>query len=304
VTLPSNFHADSTIALSAEVALLGGHLLAPFADLKQAEAAIFRWSRDNAPERVYSGPGWIVCAAAADKTVWALAAVLREDRNGGDHRLLISTDAGHRFEERGAVPFRYLAQLVAISSTEAWVIGSENLIRTVDGGKTWQPVQAPGERNSVKERLSSNGNRVMLLGNGIRSTEDGGRTWRHHPVEGVHVRAIDGITFTGTFEKKLRVGRLQGETPQWLSTIDDSNVVPFRIVAEGSHLRIAVYFTDKRAERGVMVYESKDDGKHWKEIDVPWATQESLALGPQGSGFAVGLEGRLLHPQLRIFLRN
>jgi hypothetical protein len=72
--------------------------------------------------------------------------------------------------------------------------------------------------------------------------------------------------------------------------------VPFTLVAEGSNIRVAAYFTDSRAERGVVVYESKDDGKRWQATDVPWATQQSLALGPHGSGFAVGLEGRVLHP--------
>ncbi|MGC4067399.1 MAG: hypothetical protein QM784_22690 [Polyangiaceae bacterium] len=297
MTLPSDYQAHSTIALSADVALFGGRLLPPFMDLKYAEAAIFRWQPDATPSRVYSGRGWIVCMAAAERTIWAVAAVLREDRNGGHLRLLMSADAGQSFEERDAIPFSELDQMVALSDREAWVLGAWTLARTVDGGKTWRNVEAPGDRNSIDEQLARHGRRIQLVGrDGIRETEDGGQTWSHHPVDGVHVRTIHGTTFAGTFEKRLRVGRLHSGSPTWLATIDDGNTVPFRIVAEGTSIRIAAYFTDKRAERGVVVYESKDDGKHWKSVDVPWASQEGIALGPKGSGFAVGLERRLLHP--------
>lgn len=293
--LPEDFHATSTLALSPTAALFAGYFQSRATWIEDRDAAIFRWENTE-PQRVYGGAGWVECASAVGQTVWAIAAVLRPDHNGSFYRALVSSDGGRSFGERGAVPVQSLSAMVAVSANEAWVLGAYTLARTNDGGRSWQDVRAPGTRDPIREKLALVGGRLVLIGDGALSTSDGGKTWDRVVGNGVKLGAIDRLTIAGAFGSNTRIGFMDAAGPRWTASVDMKGAIPFRIVADGQHLRIAAEFADSRAERGIVVYESKDGGQTWKSTWLTGVTTPgAIGFGPSGSGFATDIHRRVLH---------
>lgn len=294
--LPENFFATSTLGLSSTAALFAGYLQGgPSWKIEDRSAAVFRWEEAD-PQRVYTGSGWIECASNASETVWAIAAVLRPDRDGSLYRALLSTDGGRTFEERGAVPVRSVEEVIAISASEAWVLGANSLARTKDGGRSWQEVPAPGTRDPTREHLGSVEGHLVLAGDGALLTSDGGATWSRIVARSLNISAIDGSSIAEVLGPRTRVGRMGPGGPEWIASVEMKGARPFRLAVDGQHIRIAAQFQDARAERCIMFFESTDYGKRWKSACLAGTTTPgAIAFGPLGSGFAVDTDGRVRH---------
>lgn len=123
------------------------------------------------------------------------------------------------------------------------------VLRTADGGKTWEPLGPPGDW-SLKAGPNDGGFRIHPLkpdwfymggeNRGVFVSFDGGKTW-DHPVSGSWAESI-GHGFTFAFHPTN----------------------PLRVYASG----------------GVGVYRTDDGGKTWKSLGLPVSQTNWVAVDP------------------------
>lgn len=294
--LDDRFFVESTRLVAPGEAVFGGYLQAPDTrDSRKSQAAIYRWAGDTA-QRTYEAPGWVSHVSPAPGAVWALASARKAAETGSDHRALRSDDGGRTWTERGPIPGDHASELLGVSMDEAWVLGVGTLLRTTDGGATWVSIQAPGARNPVRERLHLEGGRVLLLGDGVRATADGGATWMENGIDNAHVRAVAGAVVAGELDGALKVGVMERGGARWLAAFPEP-MTPFRLVVAGATIRMLAVPTGKLVGRGLLVIDSADNGKSWKThlLHVK-ASAGAADVLPDGSGVAVDDRRRILAP--------
>lgn len=240
-------------------------------------------------ERVYEGPGWVQALDCHGNLCLALGATLKASGAGSDYHLLASTEGGKQWSIRGPVGAPSASQVLAVSANEAWVLGAWCLMRTADGGATWQEVALEGERNPHQERLRRTERGVALLGKGLFHTQDGGATWSRElsgsarlvDMEGAYVLAVEG--------GQARVGERRGGEVRWLAPLPPGRE-PLRLAVAGGAPRVLTRGADPSKGVDAALHFSEDGGK-------TWATQK-LELGPHmdiaGSyGLGVDIRGRV-----------
>jgi len=291
--VPERFHPSAT-RLRAEAALVGGYLQGgEVGAVEDQRAEILRWD-GGTPVSTYSGPGWIVTLDVAGESAWAIAAELRPEGVDSSYRALRSIDGGRSWNEAGPVPASSVTDLRVVGPMEAWVLGGDTLLRTVDGGASWVQVHASGTRDGVEERLAVVGGRVLILGAGVRATADGGLTWLDNGVDGSRVYAVDGSALLADHEGELKLGFMEAGGPRWIAAFP-AGLRPFRLVAEGSHLRWLAYATRDGVGVGLRLYESNNGGQAWSAWRLPaQAKAEAADLGK-------GSAAVFLDPRRRLF---
>ena len=288
-SVPDTFFPAATRLVSGG-AVLGGYIQGgDLGAIQDQRAAIYFWDGTSAAA-VYDGPGWVVSLAADGAAVWAIAATLDPSGADSQYRALRSIDGGHSWADCGGVPGSSIAQVLSVGPDEAWALGMETLLRTTDAGQHWTPVTAGGARNSVSERLAKVGGRVVITGDGVRATADGGRTWLENGVDGSTVYAVDGGTILARHEGALKLGVMESGGPRWRATFPES-LRPFRLVVDGQTIRWLALSSGADVGDGVKLYESLDAGQTWTAWRLPaQAKAEAADLG-QG-GRAVFLDTR------------
>ncbi|MDT4966413.1 MAG: hypothetical protein QOJ64_1150 [Acidobacteriota bacterium] len=152
-------------------------------------------------------------------------------------------------------------------SKRGWVAGDAGVVmRTVDGGLTWQKqsVDTIAAINDIYFRNKDNG--YLLAGNSIFQTDDGGQTWRE-------TRRYSASDF-GEAAPELYSVRFSGKKRGW-------------VVGSISHNDIVV--------DSLVVY-TDDGGKSWQRQRVP--TKEELIhvdFADEKRGWIVGVHGTILH---------
>ncbi|MBI2264590.1 MAG: hypothetical protein HYU64_05405 [Armatimonadetes bacterium] len=290
------YYPDTTRVLGSGTGLTGGYVRSEVEDkLEKRRAAIFLVTRDTVL-RTYDGPGWILSMDRTGTIVWAIGATLKKEGQGSDYRLLRSEDNGKSWKERGPISALSLIKVLAVGPNEVWALGARTLVRTADGGKTWQAVQAPGERDPYKESLSVQGRSVLLLGQGILATRNGGRTWEKRLWPDVQIVDISGEVLLAKSDSTHRVGVLTHGGVQWLASFE-KKMWPFRLVVEGKAIRFLAVPSDAFLGSGMYLYESYDYGKSWRKTFILCrASEGAVDIGPGGSGLAVNVKGELLLP--------
>jgi hypothetical protein len=294
-SVPDTFFPAAT-RLVADGALLGGYIQGgELGAIQDQRAAMFLWNgRSTGP--VYDGPGWIVSLAVEGSVVWAIAGTLKSTGADSDYRALRSLDGGASWEERGPVPGASVLRVLAIGANEAWVLGMGTLLRTTDAGQTWVPVAASGSRDGVHERLATASGRVLISGDGVRGSADGGGTWLDNGVDGSKVYVVDGGTVLARHEGALKLGVMEPGAPRWVATFP-AELQPFRLVVEGATIRFLALPGGKQAGDGLRLYESLDSGTTWTAWRIPGQSKEEAAdLGPGGRGLFLDSRRRIHAP--------
>jgi hypothetical protein len=229
--LPDRFDSRAVLTLSGTEALIGGCKDGKLR-LDDCSAAIYRLDGDVL-RLVYERPGRVDGFARAGSVVFADVAIYLRQTNSNRHRLLRSIDAGKHFEEWKPMPMTGVAQLLATGPEEIWCLGAHSLSRTTDAGASWTDVAAPGERNSVNEKLAIAGGSVLVLGTPLLLTSDGGRTWSSIDTNGVRVTASNGELLAGARGGQVFLGRLIGNVVRWQHDLNAGSVLPLQLAVLG-----------------------------------------------------------------------
>jgi photosystem II stability/assembly factor-like uncharacterized protein len=233
-------------------------------------------------ERVYEGPGWVQALDCHGNLCMALGATLKPTGSGSDYHLLVSTDGGRQWAIRGPVPAPSAAQLLAVSASEAWVLGAFFLARTADGGATWTEVTLDGERNPHTERLRRTARGVALLGKGLFQTQDGGATWSREPAGNARLVDLDGAYVLAVDGGQPKVGERRSGEPRWLPPLPAGRE-PLRLSVEGTTLRVLARNADPSKGVEPAVHFSEDGGKTWSTQKLETGPHMDIA-GPHGLG--------------------
>jgi len=191
-------------------------------------------------------------APHADRTLLLDGQVL-DDRLvavGERGHILVSADAGRSWRQ-SPVPTRVtLTSLYFVDDRQGWAAGHDaTILRTRDGGATWQIVYTDPERDApildLWFRDARHGLAVGAYGL-ILVTSDGGDSWQDQK-----------LTFTGTHASQANARPGEAGTPGTDLHLNQLQAAPagqLYLAGEGGHL-----------------YRSGDGGKHWERIPIPYA---------------------------------
>jgi len=215
------------------------------------------------------GPGGWMDSPGQGASVFADVAIYLRQTNSNRHRLLRSIDAGRHFEEWKPMPMTGVAQLLATGPEEIWCLGAHSLSRTTDAGASWTDVAAPGERNSVNEKLAIAGGSVLVLGTPLLLTSDGGRTWSSIDTDGVRVTASNGELLAGARGGQVFLGRLIGNVVRWQHDLNAGSVLPLQLAVLGQGRVMMATTPPLDDPAGLLrIYSSADGGNRWHQERV------------------------------------
>ncbi|MBM7784582.1 WD40/YVTN/BNR-like repeat-containing protein [Tenggerimyces flavus] len=201
----------------------------------------------------------------------------------------------------------------------AWASGSAGtVLRTVDGGKTWQNVSPKGhgtEELEFRDIEAFDAKRAVILsiGNGpdsrIYRTSDGGKTWKESFRNDVQAAFYDclafsdskhGLALSDPVDGKFRIASTKDGGRSW--KVNDPKRMPaalegeFAFAASGTCLVAgrgghAWFATGGGAQ--TRVFRSSDGGRSWKVTATPFVAGPSagiysLAFKNSREGIAVG----------------
>jgi photosystem II stability/assembly factor-like uncharacterized protein len=242
----------------------------------------------GAVTKAWEGPGWIQALDCNGSLGVAIGATLKPSGSGSDYHLLVSTDGGREWQTRGPVGAPSLAQVLALSANEVWVLGAWFLGRTTDGGASWTELELEGERNPHTERLRRIEGGVALLGKGLTLTTDGGASWREQDVAGAsRVVDVDGAFVAAVVDGQARVGERQGSEVRWLEPLPKGRE-PLRLVAAEGVLRLLTRNADPSKGADLALHQSEDGGRTWSNHSLPISPQVDIAGREWGVGVDVG----------------
>jgi photosystem II stability/assembly factor-like uncharacterized protein len=209
-----------------------------------------------------------------------------------------------------------LRGISAVSAHVAWASGSRGtVLRTTDGGNTWQPVNVPGADSLDFRDVEAFDDRrayVLSIGNGrasrIYKTEDGGQRWTLQFTNTDTTAFFDCLAFWDA-NNGMAVSDPVGGRLVLLSTSDggerwvqlDSASSPVAQQGEGAFAASGTCLV-ARARRsawiatafGARVLRTTDRGRSWKASATPLASGAapkgvfSLAFADTMRGVAVG----------------
>ncbi|QFZ21766.1 WD40/YVTN/BNR-like repeat-containing protein [Saccharothrix syringae] len=216
-----------------------------------------------------------------------------------------------------------LRGLSAVSPRVAWVSGSRGtVLRTTDGGRTWDPVAPPGTADldfRDVEAFDARTAVVLSIGPGESSrlyrTTDGGRTWAltfRNPEPAAFYDCVAffdrfrGLAVGDPVDGRFRVLTTRDGGRSWQRVPDDDlpPALPgeFGFAASGQCLTTAgprdAWIATGGGERARVLH-SGDGGRHWSVSDTPLFSSASagvfaVAFRTPRQGVAVG--GDYLEP--------
>jgi len=238
----------------------------------------------------WSAPGYFVDADALGAEVWAVHAVRRPEGEGSNYALVLSTDGGRTWQERGPIPADSLRRIRVEGDGCGWAHGVENLLRSCDRGSTWSTVEASGFRRAVGEPLAvAPGGTAVLGGRMLQRTTDGGATWT--PLSHDEVVATDG-TFV-VARKPVRVGRIAGDVVAWAGQYP-GEYEPDGVAHVGEEVWVRAAPLGRGAGSYIMLLYSADGGNTFQTIKARGGSDTTrVGFGPDGTPYHLD-QGRRL----------
>lgn len=255
----------------------------------QTPAAVLLQVGPAGVREVVRRPGRFLALDLAGETMWALLSVARPE--GGSSYFVVRSPA---LDTPLPVPATSLARLLAVTPTEAWLLGPDTLLRTTDGGHTWQTVDAPGRRSGLTERLSCSGSTVRLLSQGsILTTRDGGANWQALDLQGARACALDRGALLAVHDGDIRFGAPSDEGVEWLGSFA-YDAEPVRLAMGPAGASFVALPNHPEEQPGILYFESADQGQNWSiqliparviEGAVDLRTEGGLMVSPAGELF-------------------
>lgn len=287
---PEGFHPTTTRVVHADLSLFGGWL-EPYDD---PDALLFSVGSLGL-STLYQEPGKLVSfdVTGNGAVIWLLWSQLKRRGVGSDYGVVRSFDGGRTWSEGFPVEVDSLSQIVAVDDQQAWLLGSGNLLKTLNGGAVWESVFAPGERNSVTDRLVLNGQALLILAqDAIYSTRDGGGQWEVIDLDGCHVSALEGGAFLVRHGRGMRLGtRQQGKTV-WLGTFGH-DAKPVGLASQGLSLQFLALPSFPDQNPGVFYFATEDAGQNWDVRLLPGRVIEGSSDLRSAGGALVGADGKI-----------
>jgi len=204
--------------------------------------------------------------------------------------ILVSRDHGTTWEQ-GRVPTQALLTGVCMhDDLTGWAVGhDETILRTVDGGATWQLVHAdPQAERPLLDVWFGDADHGIAVGayGAFLVTADGGRTWKDRPIgpDDYHLNQIaaaaDGTLYIAAEAGHAYRSDDHGTTWKSLPSPYDGSFFGILPLADGAVLVFGL--------RG-RLYRSEDRGGHWIEIGT--GTEATLMSGVEQPGGRVTLDG-------------
>jgi hypothetical protein len=286
---PEGFHPTSVRVVNPELTLLAGWI-EPFDE----SDAILLSVTPSGMDTLFEEPGKLLAVDVADDSaIWVLWSDLAPDREGSDYGVFLSCDGGRTWNEGFTIQASSVTRLLAVSATEAWLLGSDTLLRTTDGGARWSPVEAPGTRNAIDERLAINGRAVLILGDhGIMATTNGGAQWEIIDTGDTRATAVDGGAFMVRSDRQMKLGTRRNGKLAWLGTFSH-DATPVRLVAEGSSLRFLALPSFPEEKPGVFYFATTNAGQDWDVRLLPGRVIEGSSDLRSEGGATVSADGTI-----------
>ncbi|MBI1941703.1 MAG: hypothetical protein HYS33_09380, partial [Acidobacteria bacterium] len=224
----------------------------------------------------------------------------------GAHELFATTD-GQTWVPSGTVPDRATDRFFTTPTTGFVADQAHQIIRTIDGGKKWQPVytcKIKAEIGGLTREVDCYMHSILFpnptvgyaiggplpedSGNVLAKTEDGGETWTAWVVLPGEAAYEGSLWFLDT-----NTGVFRGKDGKMFRTTDGGKT--WTGVSGQGELKSDLAFAD--AEVGWMMYYKRmtytsNGGKSWlsREIAFP-AMVEDSSLPARDRGYAVGAHG-------------
>ena len=220
--------------------------------------------------------------------------------------VLVSTDNGESWKQ-ARVPTRAMLTAVYMHDERTgWAVGHDAVIlRTADGGETWQVVhQAPEEERPLLDvwfRDSRNGFAVGAYGYFL-ATEDGGDTWISRAIseDDFHLNALISAAEQETESRRPRSERLYMAAEAGVAYRSDDGGATWRELPSpyaGSWFGALSFDEDRVLLMGLRghLFRSEDAGESWAQVPTETnATLTGAVRLPSGAVLITGLEGVLL----------
>jgi len=234
-----------------------------------------------------AGRSMLLDAAAADGNLVVV---------GGRGHILTSTDNGSSWQQ-AEVPSRGALTGVYFHDRDlGWVVGHDSVIlRTSDGGKTWEIVHwAPEEESPLLDVWFSDADNGFAIGayGSFYRTSDGGETWSLEPINewDFHLnhiaRAADGRLYMAAEAGVIYRSDDGGET--WMELLS-----PY----EGSFFGTLPLDGDTVLVFGLQghLFRSEDAGESWTPLETGTTTMLTDGIRLADGGIVIsGLGGTLL----------
>lgn len=236
--------------------------------------------------------------------------------------ILRSSDAGAHWTETYAREHARFAGVSFADESRGWVVGSDEILRSDDGGLTWISVRAavPIEvfvlqavHAVSRDVMVGVGGGAPILGTGdapslILRTEDGGATWTVPPIAagggGDPARSRLGSVCLTSAGTGLAIGAAMNAQLAVRTTDRGASWIDVTLAVEGSpgggFVSVACHedewwvLTNGRTSIGeLLVRYSPDGGGQWRDVGVPAdpnAGLTSISAPAPGVAVAVGLD--------------
>ncbi len=227
--------------------------------------------------------------------------------------LLVAALAAVRIEPQSSGVTARLRGVSAVSSSVAWASGAGGtILRTVDGGRTWQPRPIPATQKSDFRDVDALGDRVayvLSIGTGessrIYKTVDGGEHWDLQFANSDPKVFLDAMTFADATHGVAFSDSVDGAFVV-LMTSDGRSWTRIRVdrlppalpgegafAASGSNIAMVGRDCIWIGTTASRVLRSLDGGRTWSVIETPLATGTatgifSIAFRDRDHGIVVG----------------
>lgn len=267
---------NSTL-VTPEGGWIGGFLRPASQELADRRAVVYRIQGERA-ELVYDiESAWVVALTVAQNG--ELLGVVA--RPGPVFFLL-------RESRLEPIPADSLTSLAAVNGT-LWVLGAGNLLRNEGGG--WEALDRPID--SSRDRLVVDSGRLLIVGQGIAATADGGRTWNEYPCDGGLVGAVTGSVVALYDDEGATLAAMDSERQLESLVRVDQPCRPYQVIQRGGELECLAVPRGHLQGQGILHYASSK--QKWSHLTVPSRSEAGAAsLGRDGRGLAVDVRGQLL----------
>ena len=211
--------------------------------------------------------------------------------------VLVSGDSGQSWRQADVGSRALLTGVFMYDARLGWAVGhDEVVVRTRDGGLTWERVHSAPEREKpLLDVWFADDRTGLAVGayGGLLATSDGGDTWTRRQVYGeddFHLNQIaaaaDGTLFVAAEAGHLYRSSDRGATWQRLTSPYDGSFFGLLPLPDGSLLAFGL--------RGHL-YRSPDGGRSWTAIPTGTDATLTCALDLGSGRFVVGgMDGTLL----------
>lgn len=241
--LPENFKANQALWVDGNIWIFGA-IRPSLSDgdstsqLRGREARVYQQT-NNGLHLDHSDNGWFVAADNKDGELWAVRARLKESGTNSDYHLLVKPGPEQEWQNRGPITEALSVGRVVIEGDGCgWIHGAQTLLRTCDGGHSWDSISAPGGRSVINQPLISTGPESAILGgSNLQQTVDGGETWSVLSQSPAH--ATDGRFVVTRTENGLKIGALKEAEVEWRSEHEGELAIQ-SVVSMGDNVTVLV----------------------------------------------------------------